>query len=99
MPEATYPLADIRKLISGRQYIISGVALDGAFELGFDDHDICDCIFDVLNETHFYKTMAAEKRVGIMQDVYRITYRGRRIYLKLQISADGQAVVVQFKEE
>jgi len=52
-----------------------------------------------LTEAHFYKTMPAEKRSGFMQDVYRITYQGRRIYLKLQVSKENWAVVVSFKEE
>lgn len=33
-----------------------------------------------------------------MQDVYRITYKNQRIYLKLQV-ANGWAVVISFKEE
>jgi hypothetical protein len=33
-----------------------------------------------------------------MQDVYRITYRNQRIYLKLQVANDW-AVVISFKAE
>ena len=51
-----------------------------------------------LNETHFYKTMPAEKKPGLMQDVYRITYQGRRLYLKLQV-VNGWAAVISFKAE
>jgi hypothetical protein len=42
--------------------------------------------------------MPAEKKNGLMQDVYRITYKNQRIYLKLQIANDW-AVVISFKEE
>ena len=50
-----------------------------------------------LAETHFYKTMESEKKPGLMQDVYRITYQDEHIYLKLQVH--GDVIVVSFKEE
>ncbi len=43
------------------------------------------------------KTMAAERLPGLMQDVYKVLYAGERIYLKLQISKSGVAVVISFK--
>ncbi len=49
--------------------------------------------------SHFYKTMAAEQKAGLMQDVYKITYEGQRIYLKLQINQTGIAVIVSFKQD
>lgn len=39
--------------------------------------------------------MASEKIATLMQDVYHITYQGKRIYLKLQVRVN--AVVVSFK--
>jgi hypothetical protein len=98
MSNATYPLEEIKRLVSRGLCVIIQSALDDALLLGFDDQDICDCIYDCLNETHFYKTMTAEKRRGFMQDVYRITYGTHPIYLKLQI-ADKRAVVISFKAE
>jgi hypothetical protein len=74
-------------------------AQSSALDLGLDDEDIADCIMNCLTGAHFYKTMPAEKRPGLMQDVYRITYQGRCIYLKLQVSKENWAVVVSFKEE
>jgi hypothetical protein len=67
--------------------------------MGFLDDDITECVVDFLALSHFYKTMAAEQRTGLMQDVYKITYEGRRVYLKLQIKDSGSAVVVSFKED
>ncbi len=96
MPSPTYDLAVIQALISKDQYHITAYALDGAFALGFDDADICDCV-NQLNATHFYKTMAAEKKPGLMQDVYRITYEQTPVYLKLQIT--DRAVVISFKAD
>ena len=42
--------------------------------MGFDEEDICDCIVDFLNETHFYKAMPSERFPGLWQDVYKINY-------------------------
>lgn len=82
--------------MSEGSYVIRTSALDAALELGLDDEDIYDCIVNQLRETHFYKTMEAEKKKGLMQDVYYIRYRGVRLYVKLQVNV--QAVVVSFKE-
>ena len=78
-------------------WIITGQAMDTVVELGFDEEDVYDCIVNHLAETHFYKTMEAEKKAGLMQDVYRVTYQGEHIYLKLQVNVN--AVVISFKEE
>ena len=67
--------------------------------MGFLDEDITECIVDFLAPSHFYKTMASEQRTGLMQDVYKITYEGKRVYLKLQISQSGHAAIVSFKED
>ena len=72
-------------------------AMDAAVELGFDEEDMRDCIVNHLEETHFYKTMESEKKPGLMQDVYGITYQGERLYVKLQVVIN--AVVVSFKEQ
>lgn len=77
-------------------WLLTTVALDTAVELGFDEEDVYDCVVNHLQETHFYKTMASEKKHGLMQDVYYITYQGWRIYVKLQVNI--RAVVVSFKE-
>ena len=79
--------------------LVTLTAQSSALDLGLDGEDIADCIMNCLTEAHFYITMPAEKRSGLMQDVYRITYQGRRIYLKLQVSKENWAVVVSFKKE
>ena len=52
-----------------------------------------------LNETHFYKYMPAEKVPGLWQDVYKVTYEGIRVYLKLQINFANNAIIISFKED
>jgi hypothetical protein len=77
-------------------WVLTRAASSGAAELGFDDDDVFDCIVNNLEETHFYKTMESEKKPGLMQDVYRITYQNQHLYVKLQVNVG--AVVVSFKE-
>ena len=55
-----------------------------------------ECRQETLHESHFYKTMPAEKRAGLWQDVYRLSFCGVRVYLKVQMNAAGQAVIVSF---
>ncbi len=80
-----------------RSWILTESARDTATQLGFDEEDIYDCIVNYLEETHFYKTMEATKKIGLMQDVYYITYESQRLYVKLQVNVD--AVVISFKEQ
>ena len=75
---------------------LSESALDTALEIGFDQEDVYDCVVNQIEETHFYKTMGSEKKKGLMQDVYHITYQEQRLYVKLQENV--QAVIVSFKE-
>jgi hypothetical protein len=95
----TYSLAEVRRLIDEKNYWITTSAMDGAFDLGFDDVDIIECIRDYLDESNFYKTMPAAKQAGLMQDVYRVAFKLVPIYVKLQISADQKAVVISFKQD
>ena len=41
--------------------------------------------------------MAAHSKLGLMQDVYKPTYLGVALYVKLQIH--GQVVVISFKQD
>jgi len=95
--KATYDLALVKGLIEDGSWILRESARDTVTELGFDDEDVRDCIVNHLEPSHFHKTMEAEKRPGLMQDVYYITYEGKRLYVKLQV--DGVVVVVSFKEQ
>lgn len=67
--------------------------------MNFLDEDIIDCVTACVGDSHFYKTMPAERAPGLMQDVYKIRYEGERVYLKLQISKSGHAVVIAFKAD
>ena len=97
--EASYALLLVKELVKEGKYLITSSALQSAALMGFLDEDITDCIVNFLQPSHFYKTMASEQRSGLMQDVYKITFEGKRIYLKLQINQSGRAVIVSFKED
>ena len=92
----SYSLAQVKGLMKDGGWILRESALDTAVELGFDQDDVYDCVVNHIEETHFYKTMESEKKKGLMQDVYHITYQEQRLYVKLQVNV--QAVVVSFKE-
>jgi hypothetical protein len=92
----SYSLAQVKGLMKDGGWILRESALDTAVELGFDQDDVYDCVVKHIEETHFYKTMESEKKKGLMQDVYHITYQEQRLYVKLQVNV--QAVVVSFKE-
>lgn len=95
MQKPTYSLVLIKGLMNDGSWSPTESAVDTALEMGFDAGDVFDCIVHYLEETHFYKTMPAEKIPGLMQDVYHITYQEQRVYVKLQVNV--QAVVVSFK--
>lgn len=93
----TYDLKLIKGLMQQGSWGMTLSAEDGAIELGFEDDDVYDCIVNHLEESHFHKTMASEKKAALMQDVYYITYEGQQLYVKLQVSVD--VVVVSFKKQ
>jgi len=97
--EASYALLRMKELVKEGKYRITVTAFQTAILMDFLDEDIADCIVNFLQPSHFYKTMASEQRSGLMQDVYKITYEGKRVYLKLQINQSGLAVIVSFKED
>jgi hypothetical protein len=96
---ASYSLAAIKELVSAGRYRITVTALETAALMGFDDQSIVECIVEQLAETHFYKTMPAASVPGLMQDVYKISFEGQMVYLKLQINRSVTAVVISFKQD
>ena len=95
----SYDLARVVALIAALQYRITGLAVQGAGELGFDESDIVECV-GALRATDFYKTMEAERRPGFWQDVYRTEHGGIPLYVKVQLEGlnpEELVVVIQFK--
>lgn len=96
---SSYSLLEIKQLVAGGRYLITVTALETAALMGFDDESIVECVEEQLAETHFYKTMPATSVPGLMQDVYRISFEGQRVYLKLQINRSRNAVIISFKQD
>ena len=99
MSAPTYPLELVKHLIGSPRRIITRTSQLSAGELGLDEQDIVECIA-ALSESSFYKSMPAEKRPGTWQDVYRTTFAGFDLYVKVQIidtSPDDIVVVISFK--
>ena len=76
--------------------VITTAARDGGRECGFEEDELVEAVL-ALTTTDFYKSMEAEKRPGMRQDVYHSSFRGVELYIKLQISPEGDAVIIQFK--
>lgn len=66
-----------------------------------DAIDLIECIAS-LTRADFHKTMPAERLKGLWQDVYRPTWCGVPLYVKLQVVAHqasgGRLVIVSFKK-
>jgi motility quorum-sensing regulator / GCU-specific mRNA interferase toxin len=95
--QPTYDLSWIRYKLSVGRYRIERPAMKGAAALGFDERDILSCV-KALTSADFHKSMESETRPGLWQDVYKPTYEGADIYLKLQIDGAADAIVIQFKQ-
>jgi len=95
----TYDLEEVQRLV-GQGPIsctVSQTALLNADDLGLGYGDVIEAVL-LLSPAEFYKTMESERVPGSWQDVYRSSYAGLRLYIKVQINARGLAVVIQFKE-
>jgi len=94
----SFSLAEIQAKVEAGFFVVTEKALLGVAELGFDRSDLEECITH-LDEADFYKTMAAKKRIGLMQDVYRCMHLDASVYIKLQLSRAGRVVVISFKRD
>lgn len=95
----TYALEELQRLI-GQGPIsssITKVAEEGAAGLNWSREDIVEAVLQLTTQ-HFFKSMESERMPGLWQDVYHLEFRGRWLYIKLQLGVNGRAFVVQFKE-
>ncbi len=96
----TYPLAEIQRLFERDQWVAKRGASRRAVELQYTRYDICDCILGI-EPDDFHKTMSDCRNPDLWQDVYRARYEHGEhldeLYVKLQISQRGTAVLISFK--
>lgn len=97
--EPTYDLERLQRLV-GQGELSRHVTMAAMIGASAADIDLAGLVEVVLGLTraNFYKTMEAEKRPGLWQDVYHVSHHGRDLYIKVQIDPWGIAVIVQFKE-
>jgi motility quorum-sensing regulator/GCU-specific mRNA interferase toxin len=93
----TCPLKDIQRRVLAGTFAVTQSAEEGAALLGFDQSDIVACVL-ALTTNDFYKTMQSERKPWLWQDVYNPVYLDKELFVKLQISVGGSAVVISFKE-
>lgn len=99
-PDPAYALSDIQEKAKVGFLNFRRDALDGAAELDLTRQDIVDCIL-ALNDADFHKSMDAEnpRWEGCRQDVYKPTYCGHELYVKLQYWPQKRLYVVSFKRK
>lgn len=94
----TYALATVQALVRAGTWQMTRTAFFDASALGYDQDGAKDVMLG-LTAADFYKTMAAERLPGLMQDVYRPVDQGVSLYVKVQIVADTTTVVISFKRK
>jgi motility quorum-sensing regulator/GCU-specific mRNA interferase toxin len=90
-----HDLANVKRLISAGNVIVTGTALSGARALGLGYADILKAAL-ALERGDFYKSMTAYRNHHLWQDVYHPITAVGSVYLKLTI--EDQAVILSFKE-
>lgn len=79
---------------------ITILAHKGAVAMGYMDDEAMLAVVDKLCSEHFYKSMTMYENHKVWQDVYRYQDDGKALYIKLQLSVDGQkAVLIQMKRD
>jgi motility quorum-sensing regulator/GCU-specific mRNA interferase toxin len=95
----TYDLEEVQRLV-GQGPIscrVTETALYGARALGLGYSHVVEAVLS-LAPGDFHKSMPADRIPGMWQDVYHLTYAGLNVYVKVQLTHSGEAVVIQFKK-
>lgn len=100
-PKPHYLLNVLKELFrSEKTRHITRRAHEGAVNMGYMDDDAMLAVVEKLCPEHFYKSMTSYGNYKVWQDVYRYQDGEKSLYIKLQLSADGQeAVLIQMKRD
>jgi motility quorum-sensing regulator / GCU-specific mRNA interferase toxin len=93
-----YPLAHLQTLVQNpatRQ--LTAISRRGAAAFNWGVDEIVQCIIG-LKRQDFFKSMTTYEDSKIWQDVYLPIFHNVELYVKLQVSPDGQGVVISFKK-
>lgn len=96
-----YVLSVLKELFrSEKTRHITRLAHKGAVAMGYMDDDDMLTVVGKLGSEHFYKSMTIYANHKVWQDVYRYQDGERALYIKLQLSVDGQkAILIQMKRD
>ena len=92
---AHYSLETIKKMIREDNYMVTLSARQTYTELGLSDDEVLE-IIDGLKASNLYKSMTSYHNHRIWHDVYHSSYKGIRLYIKLQMREN--AIIISFKE-
>jgi len=93
-----YALAEIQAALGDAAKLNRTVtAADSAAEMDLDDEDVAAVVRD-LTRKDFYKSMTAIHNNKLWQDVYRPTVAGKELYVKFTKDAQGNYLLISFKE-
>lgn len=98
--QPTYELSRIQAIVrhDASELNVTRTAAATAREILCGSEDIIECVLS-LTAAHFYKTMPADKKPDRYQDVYKVRFHGYAVYLKLQLTARDEVVVISFKRD
>ncbi|TGK79216.1 type II toxin-antitoxin system MqsR family toxin [Leptospira bourretii] len=94
----TYSLEKIKKLIAENKCYMTARATEEAWDqFALNEDEAIEEVLD-LKTGNFTKSMHSNQKAGLFQDVYKKSISGKDAYIKLQISKQGDAVIISFHE-
>lgn len=98
--QATYNLYELQELLRNPiTRIVTARAEINASSVGIIGKEEIVARVLQLRPDEIYKTMPADIRPGLWQDVYKTQEAGIPLYIKLQKSYDNNGVVIQLKRD
>jgi len=94
----TYPLAEFKAATLAGTVKFGAGAVRGLSCLEFGIDDALACLM-ALDSSGFYKSSPPKESRGGRRDIYKTTYLGRAIYVKIARSGDGPFLVESFKSD
>lgn len=97
----TYDLESIKEAFADASSLgvkVTNTAFQGAQELGLSREEMVEVI-QSLNNKNFLKSMTSYADHRVWQDVYHATREQKEIYLKFTVKADGDYLLLSFKEK
>jgi len=97
--KATYDLDKLKTLLRENPPVTTRRCRKEYTKLGYSDSAVLEVI-KRLKKSEIYKTMPSEKKLELMQDVYKTVEGKDSLYIKLQENEAGdRCVFIQFKLE